>query len=124
MAILIVDDSEISRQVIKKALEFNNYKDIILAEDGIDALNKLTTIESIIKLFIFDINMPNMDGLTLLMEVKKLYKNTPVLMLTTESDKAKMIMAKEFGASGWIIKPFQADKFIKAVSLLLNEKNM
>jgi two-component system, chemotaxis family, chemotaxis protein CheY len=121
MSIFIVDDSEIGREVIKKALFLYGYKEVLEAKDGVDALEKIKATDKKIDLFVFDINMPRMDGLTLLEEVKKVYPQIPVVMLTTETDKAKMVRAKEMGATGWIVKPFVADKFIKVVDMLVKK---
>ena len=66
--------------------------------------------------------MPRMDGLTLLGKIRTIYKTTPVVMLTTETDKAKMVKAKESGATGWIIKPFDAEKLVKVIEMVVPKK--
>jgi two-component system chemotaxis response regulator CheY len=119
MAILIVDDSSIVRTLVRKALEMHNYKDIIEAENGKIALEKAKKLKGNIQLYIFDINMPEMDGLTLVKEIRNFDPLTPIIMLTTETDKNKIIKARDYGATGWITKPFQTDKFIKVVKLLI-----
>jgi len=65
--------------------------------------------------------MPRMDGLTLVGEVKKIHQAVPIIMLTTETDKEKMVKAKELGATGWIVKPFEAEKFIKVVEMFVKK---
>lgn len=121
MKIFIVDDSIVGRDVIKKALALYGYKDIEEAKDGIDALEKIESSSPVVDLFVLDINMPRMDGLTLLENIKKKYPDTPVIMLTTETDKAKMVKAKELGATGWIIKPFDAEKLVKVIKMVVPE---
>lgn len=87
-SVLVVDDSSSVRQVVGIALKSAGY-DVIEACDGKDALNKLTGQK--VHLIISDVNMPNMDGITFVKEVKKLasYKFTPIIMLTTESQESK-----------------------------------
>ncbi len=119
MAIMIVDDSSIVRSVVKKSLSLSGYNDVIEAEDGIIALEKIKNDMNKFELFVLDVNMPKMDGITLTGEIRKMDSKTPIIMLTTETDKAKMVQAKTKGATGWIIKPFDSDKFIKVVEILL-----
>lgn len=121
MSIIIVDDSSVVRSVVKKSLELYGYTQIIEAEDGVDAMAKITPGYENIDLYVLDVNMPEMDGITLIGEVRKLDTTTPIVMLTTESDKAKMMQAKAKGATGWIIKPFDAEKFIKVVEMFLKK---
>ncbi len=116
--ILIVDDSPSIRQVVGIALKGAGY-DVIDAVDGKDALSKMTGQK--IHLIISDVNMPNMDGITFVKEVKKLprYKFTPIIMLTTESQADKKKQAQEAGAKAWIVKPFQPPQMLAAVSKLI-----
>ncbi len=121
MSIMIVDDSGVVRSVVKKSLELYGFTDTIEAEDGQAALEMLTPRYQDIELYVLDVNMPRMDGITLVGEIRKLSAGTPIVMLTTESDKAKMMRAKELGATGWVIKPFDAEKFIKIVQMFLKK---
>lgn len=116
--ILIVDDSASLRQVVAIALKGAGY-DVVEACDGTDALAKLDGRK--VHLIISDVNMPNMDGITLLGEVKKLdnYKFTPVIMLTTESQEDMMQKGKEAGAKAWVVKPFKPEQMLDAVSRLV-----
>lgn len=116
--ILIVDDSASLRQVVGIALKGAGY-DIIEACDGKDALSKLNGTK--IHLVISDVNMPNMDGITFLKELKKLpnYKFTPVIMLTTESQAEKKSEGQAAGAKAWVIKPFQPQTMLAAVAKLI-----
>lgn len=116
--ILIVDDSASVRTVVGTALRGAGYN-VVEASDGKDALSKLTGEK--IHLIVSDVNMPNMDGITFVKEVKKhpSYKFTPICMLTTESERAKMEEGKQAGAKAWIVKPFQPPKLLDAVSKLV-----
>jgi two-component system chemotaxis response regulator CheY len=116
--IMIVDDSASLRQVVSIALKGAGY-DVIEGSDGVDALNKLNGQK--VNLIVSDVNMPNMDGITLVQEVKKLpaYRFTPVIMLTTESGDDKKMAGKAAGAKAWMVKPFRPDELLLAVSKLV-----
>jgi two-component system, chemotaxis family, chemotaxis protein CheY len=116
--ILIVDDSPSVRQVVGIALKGAGY-DVIEGCDGKDALTKLDGRK--VHLIISDVNMPNMDGITFVKEVKKLggYKFTPIIMLTTESQESKKREGQEAGARAWVVKPFQPAQMLAAVSKLI-----
>jgi len=119
--ILIVDDSDVVRSIVGQTLRMNKYNDILFAKDGVEALKVIQENRGKISMFIFDVNMPNMDGITLLEEVRKIDKTTPIIMLTTETEKEKIMNAKNLGATGWIVKPFEGDKFIKVVDMYLKD---
>jgi two-component system, chemotaxis family, chemotaxis protein CheY len=116
--IMIVDDSASMRQVVGIALRDAGYE-LIEAGDALDALKKLDGTK--IHLIISDINMPNMDGISFVREVKQnpKYKFTPIIMLTTEVNQAKKDAAKEAGAKAWVTKPFQPKNLLDAVSKLI-----
>jgi two-component system, chemotaxis family, chemotaxis protein CheY len=116
--ILIVDDSASLRQVVRIALSGAGYE-VIEASDGKDALSKLGGQK--IHLIISDVNMPNMDGITLVKEVKKnpQYRFTPIIMLTTEGSDDKKREGQAAGAKAWVIKPFQPQQMLEAVSKLV-----
>ncbi|AGE25728.1 MULTISPECIES: response regulator [Pseudomonas] len=116
--VLVVDDSSSVRQVVGIALKSAGY-DVIEACDGRDALGKLTGQK--VHLIISDVNMPNMDGITFVKEVKKLasYKFTPIIMLTTESQESKKAEGQAAGAKAWVVKPFQPAQMLAAVSKLI-----
>ncbi|HEY9199947.1 MAG TPA: response regulator [Gammaproteobacteria bacterium] len=116
--IMIVDDSASLRQVVSIALKGAGY-DTIEACDGKDALTKLNGDK--IHLIISDVNMPNMDGISLLKEIKRHpnYKFTPVIMLTTESQEAKKAEGQAAGAKAWVVKPFQPQQMLAAVAKLI-----
>jgi len=116
--ILIVDDSASVRQVVGIALRGAGY-DVIEGRDGQDALTKLTGQK--VHLIISDVNMPNMDGITFLKNVKQMpaYRFTPVIMLTTESQEEKKREGQQAGAKAWVVKPFQPAQLLGAVEKLV-----
>ena len=118
--LLIVDDSTMLRDMLNYALNEGGYNDVVEAVDGVDGLEKakLTTFD----LIITDVNMPNMDGLTLIGELRKLpdYTTRPILVLTTERSDEMKAKGKGAGATGWIVKPFVPDQLLKAVNIVLS----
>lgn len=116
--IMIVDDSASIRKVVRLTLEQKGF-DVIDAVDGVEALKKLNGVK--IHLLITDVNMPNMDGITLVKEAKKLpaYKFTPMMMLTTEASNEKKMQGRAAGAKAWLVKPFQPPMLLNAVSKLI-----
>ena len=116
--ILVVDDSPSLRQVVTTSLQGKGY-DVIQAENGKDALTKLDGTK--INLVISDVNMPIMDGLTFVTEMKKLprYKFTPVIMLTTEAGVDMKDKGRGAGVKAWIIKPFKPESMLTAVAKLI-----
>jgi two-component system chemotaxis response regulator CheY len=116
--IMLVDDSASLRQIVGIALKSAGY-DVLEACDGRDALKKLTGQK--VHLIVSDVNMPNMDGISMVKEIKKLpnYKFTPIMMLTTESDQEKKMQGKAAGAKAWLVKPFQPPMLLDAVSKLV-----
>lgn len=117
-SILAVDDSASMRQMVTFTLK-NAGHDVTEAEDGVQALG-IAKGKSF-DLVITDVNMPNMDGITLIKELRALpaFKFTPMLMLTTESSGDKKAEGKAAGATGWIVKPFNPDQLIATVTKVL-----
>ena len=111
--ILIVDDSESIRELVSSSL-INAGFDVIKGENGEDGLSKLSEQ---VKLIISDVNMPIMDGISLVKEVRKLpnFQYVPIVMLTTESQAAKKDEARKAGATAWIVKPFEEGKLLNVV---------
>jgi len=107
--ILVVDDSASLRQVVGIALTGAGYE-VVEAVDGKDALTKLDGRK--VHLIISDVNMPNMDGITLVKEIKQLanYKFTPIIMLTTEAEESKKQQGQAAGAKAWVVKPFKPEQ--------------
>jgi two-component system chemotaxis response regulator CheY len=105
---LVVDDFSTMRRIVRNLLKDLGYTNVEEAEDGAIALQKLNG--GGIDFVVTDWNMPNMDGLTLLQSVRSspALKNLPVLMITAEAKKENIIAAAQAGASGYIVKPFNA----------------
>ena len=117
--ILIVDDSSSLRTVVKIALVRAGY-DVLEAGDGKEGLTQLDKAGKV-NLIVSDVNMPNMDGITFVTEVKKhpRHRFTPVIMLTTEGQEAKKEQGRAAGAKAWITKPFNPPQLLDAVSKLV-----
>lgn len=117
--ILIVDDSESIREAIGLALTSAGYhvEKAIDGEDGIRMLRSVSQVD----LVITDLNMPNMDGINLVQEVRKddSYRYLPILILTTESQNVKRMEARKAGATGWIVKPFVKDQLLQVIQKVL-----
>lgn len=105
---LVVDDFATMRRIVRNLLQDLGYKNIDEAEDGQDALTRLRSERA--DFVISDWNMPNLDGLQLLCEMRKDndLKNIPVLMVTAEAKKENIIAAAQAGANGYVVKPFTA----------------
>jgi two-component system chemotaxis response regulator CheY len=118
--ILIVDDSESIRVVVGMALRSEGYE-VVVGNDGQHALELLLENEDV-NLIVSDLNMPRLDGIAFLKEVRKLdkFKFLPFLLLTTESQESKKLEAKQSGATGWIIKPFVKEKLIAVVKKVIS----
>ncbi len=117
--ILAVDDSASMRQMVSFTLKGAGH-DVFEASDGVEAL-EVAKAQSGVDLVISDINMPNMDGIALIKELRTLpsYKFTPILMLTTESGSDKKTEGKSAGATGWIVKPFNPDQLLATIKKVL-----
>ncbi len=117
--ILIVDDSSSLRTVVKMALVRAGYE-VLEAGDGREGLAQLAAAPKV-HLIVSDVNMPNMDGITFLTQVKANPKTkfTPVIMLTTEGQDAKKEQGRAAGAKAWIVKPFNPPVLLDAVAKLI-----
>ena len=116
--ILIVDDSVSMRQMVSYTLRQGGFE-VIEAEHGQAAMTQLQA--SPVDLIITDLNMPVMDGITLIQNVRKQpsMRGKPILMLTTEGLAAKKEQGKAAGATGWIVKPFDPEKLLQTVAKVL-----
>ena len=116
--ILFVDDSASMREMVSFTLKGAGY-DVTEKADGIEALDYAR--DNPVDLVITDINMPNMDGITLITELRKLetYRFTPILTLTTEGGMEKKMEGKKAGATGWIVKPFDPDSLLSTIQRVL-----
>ncbi len=107
MRLLVVDDSSTMRRIIRNTLERLGHTDVVEAEHGVEAWEKLSVDESI-KVVITDWNMPEMNGLDLVKKIRaeKKYEDMPIIMVTTEGGKAEVITALKAGVNNYIVKPF------------------
>ncbi len=117
--ILAADDSASMRQMVSFTLKGAGY-DVVDAVDGVDALSKAKSQS--FDLVLSDVNMPNMDGIELVKNLRSLpnYKFTPILMLTTESGADKKMSGKQAGATGWIVKPFNPEQLLNTIKRVLD----
>ncbi len=117
--IITVDDSSSMRQMIAFTLKKEGYN-VLEAVDGTDALKKLETADSV-DMMLTDLNMPNMDGIELIKNVRAVpkFKFMPIIMLTTESQGEKKSEGKAAGATGWIVKPFKPEQLIGVVKKVI-----
>lgn len=113
--VLVVDDSVSIRQMVSFTLSQAGFG-VVEAGHGVEALGQLDAHR--VDLVITDLNMPTMDGITLIREVRRRpeCRFTPVLMLTTESQPAKKQEGKAAGATGWIVKPFNPEQLLQVIA--------
>ncbi|HID81286.1 MAG TPA: response regulator [Chromatiales bacterium] len=108
------------RQMVSFTLQSAGY-DVVIANDGVEAL-EIAEKSPDINLVLTDVNMPNMDGITLVKHLRNLedYKFKPILVLTTESSTEKKMMGKNAGATGWIVKPFDPEQLLNTLRRVLD----
>ena len=122
MKILIIDDSKIFRNILINTLKSGGYEDIEFATDGTEGLEKIKQEQ--FDLIISDINMPQMNGIEMVKEIRKLqnYKDTPILISSTETNEIIKKEAKSAGVTSWITKPFTPEKFLKVIDIMFKNK--
>src|ERR1700761_2411555 len=118
--ILAVDDSPSMRQMVGVTLKSAGYE-VLEACDGQEAL-ALAKGQAAVDLVITDVNMPNMDGITLVRELRMLphYRGVPLLVLTTEASNEKKMEGKAAGATGWVVKPFSPDRLLATIARIVS----
>ena len=116
--IMVVDDAKSMRGLISMTLQSAGY-DVIEACDGQDALEKIDGQK--VNMVISDLNMPNMNGIELIKNLKQnpKYKFLPIVMLTTESEDSKKKEGQAAGAKAWMVKPFKPDTVLKVVGKII-----
>ena len=122
MKILLVDDSKTMRNIQKRTLATLPEAEFVEAGDGVEGLAAMASAgPNGFQLVLVDWNMPNMDGITLVKEIKQKpdYKFTPIIMLTTESQDDMKAQGQAAGARAWVVKPFQPAQMLAAVSKLI-----
>ncbi len=107
MRILLVDDSKTMRNIQKAVLQQLGHQDVQEACDGQDALAKLANFKP--ELLLVDWNMPNMDGLTFVKTFRQSNKTTPIIMVTSEAERPRVIEAIKAGVNNYVVKPFTPD---------------
>ena len=121
LIILAVDDSPSMREMLAAVLRTSGYH-VVEAEDGEKALALAKSQP--VDVVLTDQNMPTMDGLSLVRSLRSLdeYRDTPIMMLTTESSSEMKQKGREAGATGWMVKPFDPDKLLRMVKSLVGIK--
>lgn len=116
--IMTVDDSASVRQMVSFTLREAGYE-VVEASDGKDALSKISGTQ--FNLIVTDLNMPNMDGIELIRNLRSsgTHKFVPIIMLTTESQDSKKLEGKSAGATGWIIKPFRPEQLLAVIKKVI-----
>jgi len=120
--IMVIDDSPTIRTCVEYNVKQLGYP-VRQAENGTDALAKIREIKNSgddVAICVVDVNMPEMDGITFVREFRKIDRFAPVLILTTESGKDRVDEGRAAGASGWILKPFQPDALLDAITKLIH----
>ncbi|MEC9374493.1 MAG: response regulator [Planctomycetota bacterium] len=107
MRILLVDDSKTMRKIQRSVLTQLGHTDIEEATDGQDALSKVGAFQP--NLLLVDWNMPTMDGLTFVKKFRESDKTTPIIMVTTESERSRVVAAIKAGVNNYVVKPFTPD---------------
>ncbi len=117
--ILAVDDSPSMRKMVGVTLASAGHE-VLSASDGREAL-ELAKSERAVDLVITDVNMPNMDGITLVRELRLLpqYRGVPLLVLTTEASTEKKMEGKAAGATGWVVKPFSPERLLATIAKIV-----
>lgn len=114
MHILVVDDSPVMRRIIMQALAKGGMTDVSEAGDGVDAVAACSTRE--VNLVLMDWNMPNMKGIDALREIRRLGFTMPVIMVTTEAEKTRVLEAIKAGAVNYVVKPFAPETLLAQVA--------
>ncbi len=119
--ILAVDDSASMRQMVSFTLKQAGFE-VIEAVDGVDALEYARS--NAVSLVLTDVNMPRMDGITLVAQLRGLpgYQFTPLLVLTTESSPERKLQGKQAGATGWMVKPFNPDQLLATLERVFSNQ--
>ncbi len=119
MKIMLVDDSKTMRNIQRSVLSQLGYTEIEEASDGQDALSKVGAFAP--ELILVDWNMPNMDGLTFVKMFRQQDKTTPIIMVTTEAEKARVIEAIKAGVNNYVVKPFTPDLLSQRINETLSK---
>ena len=119
MKVMLVDDSKTMRNIQKGILTQLGYTDLEEACDGLDALSKVGAFQP--ELLLVDWNMPNMDGLTFVKKYRQSDKTTPIIMVTTETERARVVEAIKAGVNNYVVKPFTPDLLSQRINETLEK---
>lgn len=122
MKIMLVDDSRTIRNIQKNVLAQLGFKDVVEAADGVEALKMIG--ESKPDMALVDWNMPNMDGITLVRKIRETDKQMPLIMVTTEAEKRRVIEAIQAGVNNYVVKPFTAETLGEKINATLAKAGM
>ena len=114
MKVLLVDDSRTIRNIQKNVLSQLGHNDTLEAADGVEALKVLADTRP--DLVLIDWNMPNMDGITLVGKIRETDKTLPLMMCTTEAEKARVLEAIKAGVNNYVVKPFTAETLAEKIN--------
>ena len=121
MHVVVLDDEPFMLKLLAHLLRNQGFSHITTCDNGVAALGLLEHAGKVTALILCDLNMPGMDGIEFIRQVRTLpgYKFMPILFLTTESQQAKRVEAKAAGASGWLVKPATAESLLGTIKLVL-----
>ena len=115
MKILLVDDSRTVRNIQKSTLKTLGHEEVLEAADGIEALAALKESKDV-QLVLVDWNMPNMDGITLVKKIRETDTQIPLIMVTTEAKKSRVLEAVKAGVNNYMVKPFTAEALAEKIN--------
>jgi two-component system, chemotaxis family, chemotaxis protein CheY len=119
MKILLVDDSKMMRTIQKQILNNLGPVEFCEAADGVEALKTIGATSGGFQLVLIDWNMPNMDGITLVNRIRETDKKTPLIMVTTEAEKSRILEAIKAGVNNYALKPFTPESLMEKVKQTL-----
>jgi two-component system chemotaxis response regulator CheY len=121
MRLIVVDDSSTMRRIIKNTLTRMGHKDVLEAEDGVEAWSIIDANPDI-EMILTDWNMPNMNGLELVQKLRAdgRFKTVPIIMITTEGGKSEVITAMKAGVNNYIVKPFTPQVLKEKLEAVIN----
>ncbi len=121
MRVLVVDDSRSMRNIVRKVLTSLENTEVIEASDGVEALTAISGAAEGFDLMLIDWNMPNMDGFALVTKVREKNRRTPLIMVTTEAEKSRVIDAIKAGVNNYVVKPFTPDALLDKIRQTLEK---